>query len=192
MVRIIVKNLFKILTKLVFFVKVNGKENMPKNGAAIMCANHISLLDGPTVVAYTKRKVDILGKDDLFKNKFLKWFWGKLLLHPIKRDSADLGAIKISLKLLKEGKLLMLFPEGTRNGIKKGLKPKNGAVVMAIKAGVPIIPIGIKGNFKPFRRMTINIGKPIDYGEYKDKINDKELMDKLTKELMDNIIDLTK
>lgn len=157
-----------------------------------MCANHISLLDGPTVVAYTKRKVDILGKDDLFKNKFLIWFWGKLLLHPIKRDSADLGAIKISLKILKEGKLLMLFPEGTRHGLEKGLKPKNGAVMMAIKAGAPIIPIGIKGPFKPFRRVKINIGKPIDYSGYKDKINDKELMDKLTKELMDNIIDLTK
>lgn len=157
-----------------------------------MCANHISLLDGPTVVAYTKRKVDILGKDDLFKNKFLIWFWGKLLLHPIKRDSADLGAIKISLKILKEGKLLMLFPEGTRHGLEKGVKPKNGAVVMAIKAGAPIIPIGIKGPFKPFRKVKINIGKPIDYSGYKDKINDKELMDKLTKELMDNIIDLTK
>ena len=191
MVRIIVKALFKGLTKIIYFVKVNGKENVPKKGAGIIAANHIHFMDGPTVVSYTKRKVDILGKEELFSNKFMSWFWHSLAMHPVKRNSADLAAIKTSLKILKEGSLLMLFPEGTRNGMKKGIKPKNGAVVMAIKAGVPIIPVGIKGNFKPFRRITLNVGKPIDYIKYKDQINDKELMDKLTQELMDTIIALT-
>ena len=85
----------------------------------------------------------------------------------------------------------MIFPEGTRNGMAKGVKPKNGAVVMAIKAGVPIIPVGIIGNFKPFRKITMKIGKPIDYRSYKDKVKDKELMTKLTEELMKKIVKLT-
>ena len=189
--RIIIKFLYKILSKIRYKEEVIGKENLPKEEAAIICPNHVHFLDGPTLIANSKRKINVLAKEELFKNKFLSNCLRMLGMYPIKRGSADIEAIKVSLKILKNNELLMIFPEGTRNGMAKGVKPKNGAVVMAIKAGVPIIPVGIIGNFKPFRKITMKIGKPIDYRSYKDKVKDKELMTKLTEELMKKIVKLT-
>ena len=72
----------------------------------------------------------------------------------------------------------------------KGVKPKDGAIKLAIRANVPIVPVGVQGNFKPFRKVKVNIGKPIYYGKYKDEVNNKEVMDKLTEELMKTIVKL--
>ena len=87
-------------------------------------------------------------------------------------------------------RLLLIYPEGTRNGMEKGKPIKNGPMTIAIKAGVPIIPIGIKGNFKVFSKIIINIGKPMYFNEYKDKINDKDVVSKLTEDLMKEIVRL--
>lgn len=147
-------------------------------------------LDAAVIIALTKRKVNVLAKEELFKNKFFAWLGKKFGLYPIKRGKADLQAIKISLKLLKQNELLLMFPEGTRNGLEKGVKPKSGAVLIAATAQKPIIPIGIQGNFKPFRKIVIRIGKPIEYSEYKEDVKDKEKATELTTELMDKVIEL--
>ena len=99
-------------------------------------------------------------------------------------------SIKISLKLLKNNELLMIFPEGTRNGMAKGVKPKDGAIKLAIKANVPIVPVGVQGDFRPFRKIKINIGKPIYYSKYKEEINNREVLEQLTENLMKNIVKL--
>ena len=83
-----------------------------------------------------------------------------------------------------------MFPEGTRNGMAKGIKPKNGAVLIAATAGKPIIPIGIQGSFKPFTKVIVNIGKPIDYSKLKEEVKDKEQASELTKDLMKEIVHL--
>ena len=72
----------------------------------------------------------------------------------------------------------------------KGKKPKNGAVLIAATAGKPIIPIGIQGSFKPFRKVIVNIGKPIDYSQYSEEVKEKEQASKLTQELMQEIVKL--
>ena len=82
----------------------------------------------------------------------------------------------------------MMFPEATRQGMAKGVKPKDGAIKLAIKANVPIIPVGIQGNFKIFRKVKVNIGEPIYYSEYKDEINNRELVDELIEDLMKKIV----
>ena len=129
--RIIIKFLYKILSKIIYRVEVKGKENLPKEEAAIICPNHVHFLDGPTLIANSKRKINVLAKEELFKNKFLSNCLRMLGMYPIKRGSADIEAIKVSLKILKNNELLMIFPEGTRNGMAKGVKPKNGAVVIS-------------------------------------------------------------
>ena len=137
-----------------------------------------------------QRKVNVLAKEELFKNKFLCWIADLFGIYPVKRGAADMQAIKVSLKILKHDGLLLIFPEGTRNGMAKGVKPKNGAVLIAGTAQKPIIPIGIQGSFKPFTRVIVNIGKPIDYTNLKEEIKDKEQATKLTAELMKTIVDL--
>ncbi len=182
--------LFNIYALIAYRPKVLGKENIPEGEGALICPNHIHALDSVLVVAQSKRKINCLAKHDLFDKGIAKWFANVCGIYPIKRDSADMYAIKVSLKLLKNKELLMMFPEATRNGLKKNIKPKNGAVSIACKANVPIIPVGIQGNFKLFRRVIINIGKPIYYNEGKESLKDKEHLDKLTSDLMEQIIKL--
>lgn len=184
------KGLFWLMTVIVYRITVKGKENLPKEGAALVCPNHVHALDTVLVVVHANRKINVLAKEELFKNVFLRFLAKVFGVYPVKQNSADLGAIKTSLKLLKSDELLLIYPEGTRNGIERGKPLKNGPMTIAIKAGVPIVPVGIKGNFKAFSKITINIGKPMNFNEYKDKVNDKEVVTKLTKELMDEIIRL--
>lgn len=188
--RIIIKFIFKVLILIVYRPKVVGKENLPKNEAAILCPNHVHALDSAVIVMMNKRKINILAKEELFKNGFIWWLADLFGIYPVKRNSASTESVKISLRLLKNKELLMLFPEGTRNGMAKGVKPKDGAVKLAIQAKVPIIPIGVQGDFKFFKKVKINIGKPINYEEYKGKTKEKEVLDKLTDELMQEVVKL--
>lgn len=188
--RKIIKFLFKITAIIIYRPKITGKENMPKDTAAIICPNHVHALDSAVIVAMSKRKVNVLAKEELFKNGFICWMADLFGIYPVKRDKKSMESIKISLKLLKNNELLLIFPEGTRNGMEKGVKPKDGAIKLAIKADVPIIPVGIQGSFKAFSKVKINIGEPIYYSEYKEEINNKVLLDELTEDLMDNIVKL--
>lgn len=188
--RVIIKFIFKIIAIFLYRVKVINKQNLPKTGGAIICPNHVHALDSAVIIAMSKRKINVLAKEDLFKRGIARWFADIFGIYPIKRDSADISAIRTSLKILKKEELLMIFPEATRNGMAKGVKAKHGAIILSIKSGKPIIPVGVQGNFKPFRKVTINIGEPIDYSEYKDNIGDKELIEELTQKLMQEIVRL--
>ena len=188
--RVVIKFIFKIFAIIMYRPKILGKENLPEEGGALLCPNHVHNLDAAVVVAMFKRKVNVLAKEELFKNKFLCWIADLFGIYPVKREKADMQAIKISLKLLKKDELLLIFPEGTRNGMAKGVKPKNGAVLIAATANKPIIPIGIQGSFKPFTKVIINIGKPIDYSNAREEAKDKEEASKLTRKLMEKIVKL--
>ena len=188
--RIIIKFLFKIIAIILYSPKIGGKENLPKDTGALLCPNHVHNLDSAVIVAMFKRKVNVLAKEELFKNRFICWLADLFGIYPVKRGKADLQAIKISLKPLKNDELLLMFPEGTRHGLDKGKKPKNGAVLIAATAGKPIIPIGIQGSFKPFRKVIVNIGNPIDYSKYSEEVKEKEQASKLTQELMQEIVSL--
>lgn len=188
--RAIIKVIFKFITIIIYRPKVIGKENIPKEGNVILCANHVHFWDSVVIIVMLKRKVNVLAKEELFKTGFVRFFAKIIGVYPVKRGTADMGAVKTALKLMEEKEVLLIFPEGTRNGLAKGKKPKKGAVMIAATSESPIIPIGVQGSFKPFRKVTLNIGKPIDYSQYKDKTNDKEKMDQLTKELMDEVVKL--
>lgn len=188
--RVIIKFIFKIFAIIIYRPKILGKENIPAAGGAMLCPNHIHNLDAAVIVAMFNRKVNVLAKEELFKNRFLCWIADLFGIYPVKRGKADMQAIKTSLTLLKKDEILLMFPEGTRNGMAKGIKPKNGAVLIAATAKKPIIPIGIQGNFKPFTKVIINIGKPIDYSNLKEEVKDKEEATKLTQELMQEIVKL--
>ena len=155
-----------------------------------MLINHINYLDAAAVVLFNKRKVYFVAKEDLFRFKILNWLAHVFDVIPIKRNMQDMEAMKRCLKILKSGDLLGIFPEGTRKGLAKNGKAKNGAAYMAIKTGTPVIPVGIHGTFKPFSKVYINYGEPIDLSSYKGA--DKEKQDEATKLIMDNIVMLTK
>ena len=187
----IVRGAIYIWLKIYYRAEIIGLENVPKEGPLIFCGNHRSYLDPPLLVATAKRDMKILAKEELYKNKFLAFLGWAFEAIPVKRDEKDISAIKTSLKDLKEGKCIALFPEGTRNGLEKGEKVKDGVAFFALRSGAKIVPCGIKGGTKEHRKVTITYGKPLDYSKYKGS-KDKEILDKITNEVMDNIINLAK
>ena len=189
--RKIVRGVIFIYCKIVYRLKVVGLENIPKNGAVIFCGNHRNFLDAPLVEITCKRDdARFLAKEELTKNFFLKLLGNVFDVILVKRNDKDLGPMKESLKTLKQGKSIALFPEGTRNGLKKGIKPKTGAAYFALNSDAVLIPVGIKGGEKPFQKATITYGKPINIDEYKEKRKEKETAEIVTTKIMNNIIKL--
>lgn len=187
----IVRGAIYLWCKIYYRAEIIGLENIPKEGPLIFCGNHRNYLDPPLMVATAKRDMKFLAKEELYENKFLAFLGWVFEGIPVKRDDKDVSAIKTSLKVLKNGQCIALFPEGTRNGLEKGEKVKDGVAFFAIRSGAKVVPCGIKGGTKENRKVTIKYGKPLDYSQYKGT-KDKDVLDKISKEIMDNIISLTK
>ena len=193
-VRKFVKGFLRTLYKITFRMEITGEENKTKageNGGYIICANHVNFLDAVAVVVFSKEKIRFIGKYDLARVGIIRWLEHLFDVIPIKRNTQDLEAMKRCLKALKNKEILGIFPEGTRKGMEKHQKVKNGAAFMAIKSGVPVVPVGISGEFKPFKKVYITYGEPIDMSKYKIKGKEKEGQEQATKEIMDNIVMLT-
>ena len=188
--RRIVKFILRILVIIVYRPKIVGTENIEKGKPALICPNHVHGLDSVVIVLMNKRIIRVLAKESLFKNPFLRWLASIFGVYPVKQGNKSMESMKISLKLLKNNELLLIFPEGTRNGMAKGVKPKDGAIKLAARANVPIIPVGVQGSFKPFTKVKANIGKPITYNLTKEELNNKEKLEQLTDGLMKEIVKL--
>ena len=188
--RAIVKPLCHLAALIVYRVRVEGIENVPKDSACIVCGNHVHALDAPALVAVTNRKIRFMAKEELWKSLGFRFMAFVFYVFPVKRGKGDTDAIKTSIKLLKSNQILGMYPEGTRNGLEKGVKPKNGAVTLASRNNVPIVPFGVEGTFKPFTKVTYRFGKPMDFSSYKENAKDKEVLDTLTNEVMARIVEL--
>lgn len=174
----ICQNIVKGLFFPVYRVEVIGEENIPKDDGALICPNHFHWLDPVIVGVYLKREIRFMAKYELFQNKFLKKLLTSLGVFPVRRQEADLNAVKTTLKYLKEGQIVGLFPEGTR--IKGGEfgKANPGVAMFSIKSGKPVIPVYIKANYKLFSKIKIVVGKPIDYSKYKkEKMTNQDYLE---------------
>ena len=187
----IAKRVFVLLMKL-FVKEVNGLENIPK-GAYIICANHASYFDhltmAPFIIRKTNRKVHFLAKKEHFDNFFeRKWhqYTGAI---PLDRQAGGKEALKYAIQALEEGKVIAIYPEGTRTLTGKLQRGKTGAARLALEADVPILPIGLIGPFELLpkgklipkfkRKIIMNIGKPM----YFDGGEPREITDKVMKEI---------
>ena len=160
--------LFKYLTypaiSLVFPTKVFDKKKM-FHSQAIVCCNHLASEDALLVASkLLKKNCHVVGKAELFKKKFTGAFLRKLGAISIERGEGDIEATKQILRVLKDGKQLLIFPEGTRNtsGTTELAEFKEGTSMFAMKTNSPIIPLIIHHKAKPFKRNYIIVGDPID------------------------------
>ena len=183
MFRVFVKWCVKIFTLILYRVKTYGQENIEKGKPYIMCANHTSNWDAPILYTATKREMFVMSKEELFVNKFVYWFGKKMNIFPVKRGKQDIESIKKSLKVLKDNKILTIFPEGTRNGMQKNGKIQNGPAYLAARSGVEVIPVRIEGTFKPFKKVKVHYGKPLDFSKYQSKKPEKETLDLISSEI---------
>lgn len=183
----VVKNSIRFLLSLIYRIEIEGKENIPIEGKAIVCSNHFNNLDPVLIGTCLPRQINYMAKEELFSNKVFALIFKKLGVFPVKRGGADISAIKTALKVLKDGSALGIFPEGTRSKTGKLLDAKPGAAMIAVRSQSPIIPAAIVGNYKPFTKVKIIIDKPIDLSDYYDQKLSTEDYQKLSQGVLDHI-----
>ncbi|WP_028828321.1 lysophospholipid acyltransferase family protein [Proteocatella sphenisci] len=147
-----------LFTKLVFRIEYQGLENIPETGAFIIVGNHKNNFDPILISFTTKRQISYLAKAELFKTRFTKLLFESINCIKIDRNKTDITAIKNALRVLKAGGILGIFPEGTR--IKDGSEGgqiKSGAVMIASKGKVDILPVAISGQYKMFAKIKISV-----------------------------------
>jgi 1-acyl-sn-glycerol-3-phosphate acyltransferase len=170
-------------------------EKVPLEGAMILAANHIGSLEVPLLLAYLQpRRMISLAKIETWNNRFMGWLFDLWEAIPIRRGDVDLTAVRLCLTGLSEGKMLFIAPEGTRSRDGKLLRGQPGIVMIALRAGVPILPIVHWGgenylrNLKSFKRTDfhIRVGKAFTLEAKGEKVNGK-LRQEMADEIMGQI-----
>jgi 1-acyl-sn-glycerol-3-phosphate acyltransferase len=159
----------RTLARLVFFlafsVRLTGRHNVPKKGPYFLVSNHLAWTDVPLVPAYLSTPVVYLAKEELFLGR-LGWLVRLLGAIPVKRGEADRQLLRASNDLLKRGRVLVIFPEGHRSDNHQLIHAHAGMGMIALRAGVPVVPVAVCGSehaWKRFRpRITIAYGEPMD------------------------------
>ncbi len=179
------KNFVWYLLKPFYRMEVHGRDNIPEDGPVIICSNHISNLDPPIVGGAATRDLHFLAKAELFKGKFFNYFFRKLNAVPIKRGTNDRQALRESLTLLKEGKVLGLFPEGTRSKTGEIGEGLSGIGFFALRSDAIIIPCVIIGPYKIGRKLKVVFGAPVEMTSLREsKASAKEATDKIMTEII--------
>jgi 1-acyl-sn-glycerol-3-phosphate acyltransferase len=156
--------------------KIKGKQNMPKSGGVLVCANHLGTMDPPVVGVSLGRITIFMAKEELFRSRFSGYFVSRFGAFPVQRGRLDRQALRQAEKVLSEKKVLVMFPEGTRSSgqLQSGFM---GAALIAERAGVPIVPIGLIGTerIKGWKwmlhrpKIIVNIGPPFHLSLATDK-----------------------
>jgi len=166
----ILRGLAVCLTRAITRVHIDGRENLPKVGAYVIAPVHRSYVDTPIIACITRRRVRFMGKEEVWKYRPLGWLVSVLGAFPVSRGTADREALKRCITVLENGEPLVLFPEGERKDGPRIQPLYAGAVYIAARAGVPIVPIGIGGSSRVMPRhakmihpqkVHLVIGEPI-------------------------------
>jgi len=179
-----------LIARILFRVRVTGKENIPKEGAFLLCGNHIHAFDGAVLIGFCKRRLRIFAKKEIFKNPFFAWVFRNMGAFPVNREGTDMQAYRHTVSSLKEGWPVLIFSQGTR--MAQYENAKSGVAVFALKTTTPIIPVGISGTYKIGSKMKISYGVPISMEEYAGQKIKTELVDEVMAKLADSMTELLK
>ena len=198
---------FVWLVRLLFRPWIEGEENIPRRGGAILVSNHISAGDTFLVPSMIRRRMTFPAKLELFHGKgftgrLLSWFLRGVGQVPMDRSGgrASAGSMDSVLDVLRAGKLLGIYPEGTRSPDGRLYKGKTGVARLVLRAGVPVIPVAVINTqlvrskvfgIPTMRRPGIRIGKPMDFTAYAAAGNDREVLRWITDEIMNAVMELS-
>ncbi len=183
-------------------IDLHGYENFPKNKTCIIAGNHVSYLDPFAMAFYNEDEISVVARDTLMSNAFSKILLSNMNAIPIKRgDSGNLGVFRLLLSNIKAGRSVLIFPEGTRSPDGKLQSGKAGVGLLAMKAGVPIIPIRSWGfedvlprsnKLRGGSRIIMNVGKPIDLKEIDPGKDCPDRAQKIVDAIMERIAQIEK
>jgi len=187
--------------RLIWRPYVEGMENVPTKGPAILASNHLSFSDSFFLPLLTPRRISFLGKAEYFETKgfkgwFSRHFFGGLGVVPVDRDNTDAAqaALNTGVRLLRSGEVLGIYPEGTRSPDGRLYRGKTGVARMALEAGVPVIPVAmidtdtiqptgrVIPKFRP--RPGVRFGQPLDFSRYEGMAGDRFVERSMTDEIM--------
>ena len=193
--------------RILYRPQVQGLENIPKDGPAILASNHLSFSDSFFLPLVCPRQITFLAKAEYFNGKGIKGFFTRAFFAgvgqvPIDRagGSASDNALTTALRVLGEDKLLGIYPEGTRSPDGRLYRGKTGVARVALEAGVPVIPVAMLGTreiqqpgqkLPRIRRVGINIGAPLDFSRYEGMQNDRFVLRSMTDEIMYELMELS-
>lgn len=183
----VVKNAVNGIMRLFFRMEVRGIENIPSDGAFILAMNHKSNFDPIAAIAACPRQLTFMAKEELFKFKPFGSFLKKFGAFPVSRGRGDVGAVKTSFAILKDGKAMLIYPQGHRMKNGERGKAHNGAVMIAHRMKAPIVPLCASGEYKFLHKVILSFGEPIDFSEYYGEKLDSDKLRELSDELLDNI-----
>ena len=183
-----------------YWPKVVGRKNFPKTGAAILASNHLSFSDSFFLPLVAPRRITFLAKSEYFTGRGLKgWisraFFSGVGQVPIDRSGgrASEAAIQTGLRILAQGDLLGIYPEGTRSPDGRLYRGRTGIARMALEAGVPIVPVAMVGTFEVqptgkvlprIKRVKVVYGAPMDFSEFAEQSKDPVVLRNITNQVM--------
>ena len=171
---------------------VDGVENIPAEGGFIVCCNHVAARDPFFLVIPIKNRfLHFMGKAELFRFKPLGAILRALGGFPVDRGHSDLSAMRTALALLKDGHGLGIFPQGTRSRDNTRTPMLDGVGMIALRAGVPVIPAFIGGPYRLFRRTQVSFGKPVDFSSLPRRF-DSDTLRAVTQRIEDSVWALKK
>jgi 1-acyl-sn-glycerol-3-phosphate acyltransferase len=195
--------LLKVVLTPVFYllwrVEVEGRENVPRRGPAVLAANHQSFCDSFFLPLVLRRRVTYVAKAEYFDDRRTAWFFRAAGQIPMQRQGGDASqrALDTAREVLDGGKLLGIYPEGTRAPDQRLHKGHTGVARLSRQCGVPIIPVGIAGTravqppgsrlMRPFRTVTIRFGPPLSGGGGRSDVDEQAELRVLTDQLMSEI-----
>jgi 1-acyl-sn-glycerol-3-phosphate acyltransferase len=178
--------------RVVYRARVIGREHAP-SGPYVIAPTHRSMLDIPLVGAITTRRVRFMGKQSLFRVPVLGAIFSALGGYAVARDGSDFGPVRESLKMLATGEPVVVYPEGTRQHGPEIAPLQPGAVYLALKANVPILPVGIAGVEETFRsrkrwswgfgRIVVVVGEPIVPPPRESSVVKRAVVDEMSADL---------
>jgi len=190
--------------KLVFRPRAEGREHVPADGAAILASNHLAASDWIFMPMSLRRRVTFLAKAEYFtgtglKGRLRKAFFSGAGQVPIDRSNASAaeGAIRTGIRILGQGKVLGIYPEGTRSPDGRLYRGKTGIARMTLETGAPVIPVAMV--YTPRRmpfgsklvRVTVRFGEPLDFSRYEGLAGDRFVERSITDEVMYEIMTLS-
>jgi 1-acyl-sn-glycerol-3-phosphate acyltransferase len=192
--------LFKLFLLIWHRLRIRHADRIPDQGGVLIASNHASFLDPPVVgVGYRGRPIHFMARNTLWNSKFGSWWMDHVGCIPVSRGTGDLKALKLTIKALKEGKVVSMFPEGTRteDGELQGAKGGIGFIIE--KSGCVVVPAYIDGTYKAHPKgtkfikpckLTISYGNPITQEEFQALGSGRDAYDKHAALIMQRIADL--